>query len=278
MQSTPSSQIKALIELLSRENGSRAVLLKEELARIMQQQPQDLQQVIERDFHAAVPAALIRAMQEVYWEELAQQIAHLQPGTLSLEDALALATRFANPAFSQAEINRYLDGLTQNLRPLLRKSTSNPLETMQHYFFEQLQYRVLPLARDVKDFSFGHFLQNKQGACVCACALYAVCAKRLGLQAEIVDLAGRLMTRWQDPATAAYLFIDPLSDTALTLQDCQNYVAARNLTWQPSLIVVLPNRVLLRRIFSHMIFVLNKLRDERRLHYLRRYMDNLKEE
>lgn len=281
MKQMTTSHIKALIELLEKEKGSQAALLKEELAHIMQDQPHLLRQVIEQDFNASIPASLAQAMQETYWEELAEQLTHFQQKiNPELEEALYLSTRFVNPAYSRAEITTQLDQLSHQLQPLLRNCTAveEIARTMSHFLFSVQRYHVLLSARDIKELSLGHFLQNKRGAALCLCALYTVCAARFGLEAGIIDLAGRLLVRLQTPDSSAPIFIDPFNQGSLvTTADCKQYIFERNLEWNEAFLMTLPSRTLLRHIFSHMIFILNKLRDERRLAFLRRYMDILKD-
>ena len=275
------TQIKALITLLSHEKGAQAVLLKEELARIMRHDSATLKQVIEQDFHAAIPLALAEAMQEIYWDQLATQIDQFnQKINPDLEEALFLSTYFANPAFTRFEITQQLDSLAHTLQPLLANCTASEeiVRILNHFFFQTQCYAVLPVAHDIKELSFGHFLQKKRGAALCLCSLYTVCAERFGLEAGIVDLAGRLLVRIQMQDSPSPVFADPLNRGKLfTTTDCKEYISARNLEWNEAFITPLCSRMILRRIFSHMIFILNKLRDERRLSYLRRYMDILKD-
>ena len=103
-------------------------------------------------------------------------------------------------------------------------------------------------------------------------------ALRFGLEAGIIDLAGRVLVRLQTQDNPAPVFADPAHpEELLTLENCKQYIFERNLQWDEAFITPLSSHAVLRRIFSHMIFVLNKLRDERRLTYLRRYMDILKD-
>ena len=281
MTQITTSQIKALIDLLGREKGSQAALLKEELAHIMQNQPQLLRQVIEQDFHRSIPHSLATAMQETYWEQLAGQIAQFnQKINPNLEEALFLSTRFANPAFTRVEITAELDQLAYQLKPLLLSCTSaeEVVQTMSQFFIHTQNYHIVQTARDIKELSFGRFLQKKQGTALCLCALYIVCAERFGLEAGLIDLAGRILVRLQTQDTNKPVFADPLQKgTLVTLAACKQYIFERNLEWTDTFITPLCSRSVLRRIFSKMIFVLNKLRDERRLSYLRRYMDILKD-
>lgn len=280
MKPIPPSQIKALIELIGRETGDQAPFLREELAQIIKHQSQQLQQVIEQDFHSSVPAALVRAMHEICWEDLTEEMmffsSKINP---DLEEGLALVTRFINPAVQASEITQYIDNMMQVLRPLLSpcKTPQDILQTMSRFFFDTQHFEVLPAACHIKDISFGRFLQKQRGAALCLAALYAVCARRLDLEVGLVDMAGRVLVYGGGPDGTLPLFADPADKgKVLTLDDCQQYIFARNLEWSDSFIVPLSSRTIVRRFLGNMIFILHKLRDERRLTYLRRYMDILR--
>ncbi len=280
MPKTGNNHIKALIELLDAETGPRAETLRRELARIMKEQPQELHEVIERDFHSAVPAALVCAMEEVCWEELAEACARFN-GKINpdLEEGLAIVSRFVNPALSRDEITTGVDAVAHMLRPLLANCTG-PAEisnTLSRFFFRAQGFTVLPAAHDIKDVSFGRFIQKKQGSALCMACLYAVVGSRFGLDCGVVDMAGRVLACFWSDNEQEPLFIDPADrGKLLTLADCKDYIYGRNLEWNDAFATPLSSRALLRRLLANMIFILNKLRDERRLSYLRRYMDILK--
>lgn len=280
MKQLQHAQIKALIHLISRETGDRAALLREELARLMKEQPKHLHEVIEQDFHSSVPAALVEAMQEICWEELTQAAgrfsAKINPDA---EEGLALVTRFVNPACTREEMAREVDRLTRQLRPLLANcnSAEDVLDILGRFFFHAKGFTVLPAAHDIKDVSFGRFLYKRQGSALCLCALYSVCGARFGLDMGVADMAGRVLAVLYPRDGSAPLFADPLDGgKILTLADCKAYISARNLQWNDAFALPLSSRALLRRFVGNMIFILHKLRDERRLTYLRRYMDILK--
>ena len=280
MPQTENGPIKALIELLDGETGPRAELLRQELVRVMKEQPQRLHEVIEQDFHSSVPAALVTAMEEVCWDELAAACARFTAKiNPDLEEALAIETRFVNPAFIRADIAAELDALALTLRPLLANCTG-PAEicnTLSRFFFRSQGFHVLPAAHDIKDVSFGRFLQKKQGSALCMACLYAVLAARFGLDAGVVDMAGRVLACFAPQRGEEPIFADPSdSGKLLSLSDCRSYIDLRNLEWSWSFATPLSSRAVLRRFLGNMIFILNKLRDERRLSYLRRYMDILK--
>ncbi len=280
MPKTGNNHIKAIIELLDGETGPRAETLRQELARIIKEQPQQLQEVIEKDYHSSVPAALVYAMEEVCWEELAGACTRfgskINP---DLEEGLAIVSRFVNPAVSRDEITADLDSFSVALRPLLANCTG-PAEisnTLSRFFFRARGFTVLPAAHDIKDVSFGRFIQKKQGSALCMACLYAVIGCRFGLDSGVVDMAGRVLACFTPDNENEIVFADPADQgKLLTLNDCKNYIFSRNLEWSDAFAMPLSSRALLRRFLANMIFILNKLRDERRLPYLRRYMDILK--
>ena len=280
MPTTENNHIKALIELLDGETGPRAETLRQELAHVIKEQPQELHEVIERDFHSSVPAALVCAMEEVCWEELAGACARFS-GKINpdLEEGLAIVSRFVNPAVSRDEITNHLDSFCIMLRPLLANCTG-PAEisnTLSRFFFRAQSFTVLPSAHDIKDVSFGRFAQKKQGSALCMACLYAVIGSRFGLDSGVVDMAGRILACFTPDNGEEMLFSDPADQgKLLSLNDCKDYIYSRNLEWSDAFAMPLSSRALLRRFLANMIFILNKLRDERRLSYLRRYMDILK--
>ncbi len=279
MPQTENKQIKALIELLDGETGSRAELLRQELARVMKEEPKNLHEVIEQDFHSSVPASLVIAMEEVCWDELAGACTHFAAKiNPDLEEGLGIETRFVNPAFSRADVTADLDTLAFALRPLLANCTG-PAEvcnTLSRFFFQHQNFKVLHAARDIKDVSFGRFLQKKQGSVLCMACLYAAMAGRFGWDAGVTDMAGRVLAYFAPQNGEEPLWADPADHgKLLTIDECKDYIRSRNLAWDASFAKPLSSRAVLRRFLGNMIFILNKLRDERRLSYLRRYMDIL---
>ena len=279
MQIIPPAQIKALIELLGHETGDRATLLREELAHIIKTQPEQLQQVIEKDFNSVIPVAFAHALQEIFWQELDTHLAQFaQAKTPNLEEGLTWVTRFVNPAVHSTEIPQEISQLIPPLQVAVNTclTAKDILQTFGHFFFEQQAILAMPAVRDISEISFGRFLQKKRGSALCAATLYIVCARRLGIQAELVDMAGRILVSCKTPFETTALFADPLNKgSVLTLQDCKQYIATRNLEWSDSFLLPLSDTAIIRRFFGNMIFILNKLRDERRLVHVRRYMDVL---
>ena len=112
---------------------------------------------------------------------------------------------------------------------------------------------------------------------MCVACLYTMIGTRYGLDMNIVDLAGRILVHLQDLPSQQSFFIDPLySGKILWHSDCRQYLSSRQITWNDAFTTPLSSRQIVRRFIANMIFVLNKIQDERRLAYLRTYLEIIK--
>ena len=94
---------------------------------------------------------------------------------------------------------------------------------------------------------------------------------------DLVDLAGRLLIHMRDNSNQISYLIDPLDNgKMLNEEDCRQYIRARGLEESKDLFQPLSSRLIVRRFIANMIYILNKLHDERRLTYLRNYLEILK--
>lgn len=280
MNNMESNQIKALIQLLSSESESYGELLKKELASIIKKSPNRVQEVIATEFNSLVPPALINAMEEICWEDLTKSFtdfsAKINP---ELEEGLYLLSKFVNPSVSAQEVADHLDYIAREMRSALlnSKDTTEIAAAMQHFFYRSLKFMVLPANLSIKELSFARFLTKRSGACLCMACVYTLVGQRYGLDVNIVDLAGRILVQISDLGTLEPLFIDPMDNGKLiTEEECKDYILMRQIEWNHEFISPLSSRTILRRMIASMIFVLNKLRDERRLRYLRNYLEIIK--
>lgn len=273
------SQIKALIKLIGSESADYGPVLKRELAEIIRQNPDQVQDVIEREFNSTVPATLVSAMEEICWDDLtfafADYAGKINP---DLEEGLQLLSKFVNPGVMPGEITRELDAVATDLRPALlnSKDACEMASAMQTFFFRSLKMTVLPANLDVKDISFARFLHKRRGSSLCMASLYALVGQRYGLEVNLVDLAGRILVQLADNGGET-LYIDPLDGgKTLRLQECKEYILLRQIEWSADFVSPLSSRTVMRRFIANMIFVLNKIKDERRLSYLRNYLEIIK--
>ena len=85
---------------------------------------------------------------------------------------------------------------------------------------------------------------------MCVACLYMLIGNRYGLDVNLIDLAGRILIYWQD-RTQHDFFIDPLDNgKILSQEDCQAYLASRQLAWTPQCTAPLSSRQTVRRFIE----------------------------
>ena len=273
-------RLKALFKLLATESGTYQPVLRREISAALKEDPAGVQTVLAEQFPGAAPTSVLHTLEEIYWEELTAALARFSAKiNPDLEEGLLLISKFTDPAAARSEITAQLDEIARALRPVLLNATgyTEIAHALGHYFFQTLGFQTLPANTDIKDISFGHFLQKRRGSSLCVASLYCVIGARYGLDVSVIDLAGRILVHLQDPEHREALFIDPLDNGKILLeQDCRNYLDARQLAWSDDFLFPLSSRQMIRRFIANMIFVLNKIHDQRRLTYLRNYLEIVK--
>lgn len=280
METQGNDRVKALIKLLQTESDAYGPVLKRELAAAIKADPVRVQSAILEEFKTATPLPVVHTLEEICWEDLAAALARFAAKiSPDLEEGLALLSKFTSPALPRKEISAPLDNMARELRSALlnAKNHTEIAGILSHYFFYVKGFQTLPANLDIKDISFARFLRKKRGSSLCAACLYVTIGQRYGLDVSLVDLAGRMLVHLRGPAGRESWFIDPLDDGKLLSQeDCRAYIRARQIEWNDEFLLPLSSRLIVRRFIANMIYVLNKLRDERRLKYLREYLEIIK--
>lgn len=273
-------RVKALIKLLQTEADAYGPVLKRELAAAIKADPVRVQSAILEEFKTSAPLPVVHTLEEICWEDLAAALARFAAKiNPDLEEGLTLLSKFSSPATSRKDIDAPLDQMARELRPTLlnAKNLAEIASILSHYFFHVRGFQTLPANLDIKDISFSRFLRKKRGSSICAACLYITIGQRYGLDVNLVDLAGRVLVQLSGLAQRQSLFIDPLDNGKLLSQeDCRRYITARQLEWTDEFLSPLSSRLIVRRFIANMIYVLNKLRDERRLKFLREYLEIIK--
>lgn len=274
------SQLKALFKLLETETDQYGGLLKQALANAIEQNPDDVQRILEEEFTSQAPRAVVRALEEICWENLAKALssfsAKINP---DLEEGLMLLAKFTSPTTARGDIATPLDEMACELRPALVNAAgyAEIIELLGRFIFKIREFQTLPCVNDIRDLSFPHFLQTKQGSGLLVACLYTCLGQRFGLEMDVVDMAGRLLIHVRDNNHSISFLVDPLDKgKLLSEEDCRLYIRARGLENEEELFTPLSSRLIIRRFIANMIYILNKMHDERRLSYLRRYLEIIK--
>ena len=277
MQKSDNTRLKALFKLLETETDQYGPLLKEALASAIRANPDEVQRTLQEEFSTSAPRAVMHTLEEICWEDLSRALAvfsaKINP---DVEEGLMLLAKFTSPTAARGDLAAPLDEMAATLRPTLVNAAEYPeiIQILSRFIFDIRGFKTVPVISDIKDLSFPRFLAHKQGSCLQMCSLYLCLGQRFGLEMDIVDLAGRLLIHLRDTNHNISYLIDPLDNgKLLTEENCRQYIRARGLEKETELFVPLSPRLIVRRFIANMIYVLNKLHDERRLRYLRNYLE-----
>ena len=277
MQKADNSRLKALFKLLETETDAYAPLLKEALASAIRANPGEVERTLAEEFATSAPRAVLHTLEEICWEDLAQALrvftAKINP---DLEEGLMLLAKFTSPTTARGDIAAPLDTLAAQIRPALVNAAGYPeiIQLLSKFIFEMRGFQTVPALSDIKELSFPRFLVKKHGSALEVACLYVCLGQRFGLEMDVVDLAGRLLVHLRDNAHETSFLIDPMDNGKLLTEDmCRQYIQARGLEKEDALFTPLTSRLIVRRFIANMIYILNKTHDERRLHYLRNYLE-----
>lgn len=280
MQIYDDVRLKALFQLLKTEADTYGSVIKREIAAALKENPRQVHLVLENEFSGNTPLPVVHTLEEICWEDLthafARFAAKINP---DLEEGLALIAKFIETASERADISDRVDQWAQPLKtPLLNAKNYEEIATiLSNYFFRILQIQALPVNQDIKNLSFARFLRKKKGAGLCVACLYMVLGQRYGLETGLIDLAGRVLVYLQGNTDREFFFIDPLDNgKILSAEDCRKYIEARCLAWTDDFFTPLSSRQIVRRFLANMIYTLNKSHDDRRLTYVRNYLEIIK--
>ncbi len=280
MQTLGQEELRALIKLLETESENYGSVLKSALADAIKNNPNQVQRIMEEEFQTSAPRAVLNTLEEICWEDLSHALARFSAKiNPDLEEGLSLVSKFTSPTTARGDIAAPLDKMATDLRPILlnAKNYAEIAAAMGHYFFSIKGITALQTNLDVRDISFTRFLRKRSGSSLCVACLYVCLGQRYGMDIALVDLAGRVLVNMRKSSYPEILFIDPLDNgKILTEADCRRYIQTRHIEWNDEFLTPLSSRQIIRRFIANMIYVLNKLRDERRLKYLREYLEILK--
>ena len=280
MPTQDNSRLKALFKLLETESDQYGPLLKQALSSAIKADPDEVQRTLQEEFSTSAPRNVVRMLEEICWDDLAHALSTFNTKiNPDLEEGLMLLAKFTSPTTGRGDLNEPLDKMARELRPILVNATDYPeiITTLGRFIFALNAFSTLPTVTDIRDLSFPHFLVHKKGSCLTMACLYLCLGQRFGLEMDLVDMAGRLLIHMRDSQNEISYLIDPLDQgKMLSEETCRQYIRARGLEKEDELFVPLSSRLIVRRFIANMIFILNKIHDERRLKYLRNYLEILK--
>lgn len=270
------NQIKALIKLISKEDDESNMALKRELASVIKTHPAKIKNILSSGCGA--PVFLYEMIEDDSWDNLKKGfIAFANKINPDLEEGLYLISRFLNPTLPKVFIDRRLEELSALMRPAMINSADyyEAVSGMSVLLFKSLGFSTAAYGLRPGDIAFYSFLREKRGSALCIASLYYILGSRYGLEVNIVDVAGRVLVQFVPPGAGVF-YVDPAdSGKIIGEEECRMFAEVRGVEWDSEFTAPLSSRYIIRRFLANLVFVYNKQRDERRLRFLRSYLNIL---
>ena len=282
LKAIPDSEIKALISLIQEEEEDSADRLKNELASIIRLNPERVETIVTHEFSANTPQFLLDLLEETRWEALEKMFMRLaMPGSaeVNLEEGLFLLSKFAYPSISLMDVSAPLDAMAQDMGDAVDANVS--LEKVIDVFQDVVFGKNGFAGHELNNFSPDNVylysvLKNRRGTPVTMAAVYMLLGKRLGIQVTGVDFPGHYLVAFK--AKNGALLVDPYNGgKIITEKECRDIVARRGMRWTPEFLRAADSARTISRAISNLIFIYNKLKDEKKNVYLKRYMELLQD-
>lgn len=265
------NQIKALIKLISSEEGDDAARLKGELASVIRAHPAKIKNILNEG--PLPPAFLYNMVEEEAWDSLTGGVAlfasKINP---DLAEGLHLVSRFLNPTLPAVFIEKRIEELCALLRPRLL-NCADYYEAAFHagaVLFGEAGFSASSYNLRPQDIAFYSVLREKKGSPLALACIYQLALERLGIDCCIAEAAGRILLK-MTPPNAAPFYIDPADNgKAISEEDCSRFINERGLGGDKA--AELSSRAVIKRFLANLVYVYNKSRDERRLKFLRGYL------
>jgi len=282
IKSIPDNEIKALISLIQEEEEDNVDRLKDELASIIRLNPERVESIVTHDFSANTPQFLLDLLEQTRWESLEkmfQRISSARGTELNLEEGLFLLSKFAYPSISLMDISAPLDAMADDMGEAIKDTAS--LEKVVDVFQDVVFGKNGFSGHDLASFSPDNIylysvLKNRRGTPVTLASLYLLLGKRLNVPVTGVDFPGHYLVAFK--ARNGSLMVDPFNGgRIITEKECRELVVRRGMRWNSEFLRVVDSTRTLSRTISNLIFIYNRLKDEKKNVYLKRYMEVLQD-
>ncbi|HOX23360.1 MAG TPA: transglutaminase-like domain-containing protein [Elusimicrobiales bacterium] len=282
IKSLPDNEIKALITLIQEEEEDNAGRLKDELASIIRVNPERVESIVSHDFSANTPQFLLDLLEQTRWEALEKMFQRLispRAGEVNLEEGLFLLSKFAYPAITLTDISAPLDALAEDMGEAVKDTSSleKVVEIFRDVVFGKNGFSVHEPTNISPDNVYLYsVLRNRRGVPVTLACVYLLLGKRLGVPVHGVDFPGRFLVAFK--ARNGALLVDPSSEgVVITEKEARELVSRRGMRWSAENLRLVNSARTLARTVSNLIFIYNKLKDDKRNLYLKRYMELLQD-
>lgn len=278
MVPTSESQIKALIRLLSDDNGRIAKTISDKLVEIGDSAvPLLLEAELEQpEMARRIEGVLDEIRGSRLEEELRDHVARPED-QIDLERGAFLIARYAYPGLDVEAYVRQLNGMAAEVRDLIgrRVSGEEAVKTLSRYLFTEQGFRGNTKNYYETDNSYlNRVIDRRTGIPISLSILYLLVGRRLGLPLFGIGMPGHFLVKFE--ADRYKVFVDCFNAGALlTEKDCARFLMQAGYGFEEKYLQRSSTPAILARSLKNLIAVYNKLNESVKASRLTRFIQIL---
>jgi regulator of sirC expression with transglutaminase-like and TPR domain len=274
----PDTQIRALIRLLSDEDGRVAQTIAGKLVEIGDRA---IPMLREAEIEQPEMAERFRqVLEDIHGQQLEGEchaLSACEDDNLDLEAGAFLIARFAYPELNSFRYSGILDAMAGELQARLGRKVSaeETVKTINRYLFvEQGFSGNTTQYYDVDNSYINKVLERRTGIPISLSTVYLLIAKRLNLPVFGVGMPGHFLVKYD---TGRYrIFVDSFNGGALlTLKDCARFLEQAGYGFDERYLQKTSARTILIRIVKNLVAIYNKMGETTRAARLTRVIEIL---
>lgn len=278
----PESTIHALLRLLSDPNEQVARTIQDQLVRLGSDVLPFLEQAGIDD--TALQPRVVYIKEEIRFGELQDEFQRFVAQSTRQEDWEHGAFLIAKLAYPNLDIPHYVECLDQLAEEFRTKwhapdsPSGKAARLLSNFLFKDKGYSGNREAYYDPDNSYlNRVLETRQGIPISLSALYVFVGKRLGLPLVGVGMPGHFLVKIEDETPAQ--FVDCFNGgTILREEDCEQFISASGLAFDPTLLEKSSTPTILARMLSNLLSVYEQDAEEQMARRVRSFLELLESE
>jgi regulator of sirC expression with transglutaminase-like and TPR domain len=276
--------LKALLSLLTTEQGANLKLIKEKLVQLG---PEVVGQL--RQLHAtahAVQAANDEPERTVMAERLADVIEEIDGRHLlqaweswleqpDLEEGCLLLSRFAYPELESDVYQGLLDAMAEELRSVVKHERwpDGVIRVINHYLFTEKGFHGNTVHYYDPDNSYlNRVLDRRVGIPITLSAVYLLLIRRLDLSIVGIGMPSHFLVQCEVPGHD--LFIDPFNGgQLLTKAECATFLINSGYGFKEQYLQPATDQEMLVRMMRNLIYIYGERQESRKVRWLNRFVE-----
>jgi regulator of sirC expression with transglutaminase-like and TPR domain len=273
--------LKALLSLLTTEQGANLKIVKEKLVQIGPEVVGQLRQLSaaadapnEGPEESALGERLRDVIEEIDGRRLEREWRQWLQGP-DLEEGCFLLSRIAYPEIETETYQGLLDAMAEELRLLIKHERwpDGVIRVINQYLFTEKGFHGNTVHYYDPDNSYlNRVLDRRVGIPITLSTLYLVLARRLHLPIIGIGMPSHFLVKCE--VAGRELFIDPFNEgQSLTKAECASFLINSGYGFKEHYLQRITDREILVRMMRNLLYIYGELKEQRKIRWLTRFVE-----